>query len=387
MTNNFSKPLVGEVGKGKRKVTPPVSLDRPVKQKLHKGEYQTYKLRNDPTDANSPTYELSVAYFSSGTCEEFLIFCKNINKVLRGQSITTGPQQFQVGRTLLDGEALTAFEATANGQANETVANFTLCLNAVRDSVFPRRAVLRQKRYLRRFLRKPPTMTTREYVARINEINAYLPDFPPAVAGGAQPASLPDDEIVDLLEFGVPNAWQRAMIVQDFDPLQHTVQEFVQFCERMEQLESTEGRSPPQKPPAQPSNKNKRRREKDDPSSRTKPSGEKSKKYCLLHGEGNHSTDDCHTLKAQAKRMKATYEAQTPEKKKSYRQKEELHAIVAAQVEKSLASLQKASKKRKTSDTGEIKAFSELSISSSSGSESDDSSAISAPAREIEKKE
>jgi hypothetical protein len=33
---------------------PPIALERPVKKELEKGDYLTYKLRNDPTDAESP---------------------------------------------------------------------------------------------------------------------------------------------------------------------------------------------------------------------------------------------------------------------------------------------------------------------------------------------
>ena len=40
----------------------------------------------------------------------------------------------------------------------------------------------------------------------------------------------------DLLEFGIPNTWQKAMLLQDFDPQVHTVNDFVQFCERLETM-------------------------------------------------------------------------------------------------------------------------------------------------------
>ena len=59
-------------------------------------------------------------------------------------------------------------------------------------------------------------------------------------------------------------------------------------------------------------------------------------KYCMLHGKGNHSTEDCHTLKAQAKRMKAMYEAQTPENRQKLKNRQELHEIIAESVEEAL---------------------------------------------------
>jgi hypothetical protein len=39
---------------------------------------------------------------------------------------------------------------------------------------------------------------------------------------------------LDLLEFAVPNAWQKNMVLQGFDPVIHTPSEFVAFCERHE---------------------------------------------------------------------------------------------------------------------------------------------------------
>lgn len=361
----FSKPLTNTASSpNKRKITPPIPLHRPEKKELHKGDYQTYKLRNVPTEEKSPTYELSIPYFSSGSCEEWLLFLKNVRKVLVGQNVTTGPASYAVGRRLLDGDALATFNNAATGQ-NETVATFNECMDAVTKSVFPARAVLLQKRYMRRFLRKPMTMKTREYVARIIELNNYVPLFPP-VTGNEAPEKLPDDELTDLLEFGVPNSWQRNMILQDFDPLQHTVKEFVNFCERLEQVELAEGHSPNKKPKA-PNGKSDKKRSRGDSHN---PKHTAGKADCMLHGtDCGHSTEDCYTLKSQAKKMRQNWEAQTPDKKKSYKKKQELNAIVAEAVETALNA--KKSKKRTRKQTEkELTEFKKLSISDTSDTES-----------------
>jgi hypothetical protein len=39
------------------------------------------------------------------------------------------------------------------------------------------------------------------------------------------------NEIVNLMEFGFANFWQKAMVLQDFDPMEHDIQEFVGLCE------------------------------------------------------------------------------------------------------------------------------------------------------------
>ena len=64
----FSKPEAGNGSTARRRLIPPIPLERPAKKDLQRGEYQTYKLRNNPAEENSPVYELSVPYFRTGTC-------------------------------------------------------------------------------------------------------------------------------------------------------------------------------------------------------------------------------------------------------------------------------------------------------------------------------
>ena len=351
-----------------RQVLPPISFERPTKKELQRGDYHTYKLRNNPAEDQSPVYELSVPYFRSGTCEEYLLFEKNLNRVTTGQGATSGPNKFLVARRLLEGDALTTFNNALPAGTTETNASFETCMKALKNSIFPHRAVLMQKRYLRRFVRKPATLKTREFVARLIEINSYLPEFPPTTTGGADPASLPDDELLDILEFGMPSSWQKQMVLQDFDPLQHTIKEFTEFCERMEQVEAHEGT----KVTSSSSNKKSERSKSSGSKKRNREQVEQEvEKYCMLHGKGNHSTEDCRTLKAQAKRMKATYEAQTPENRQKLKNRQELHAIIAESVEEALKKKKFTPLKKKRKAEADLKQFEQLSIS---GTEESDSS-------------
>ena len=149
----------------RRRVAPPIPLERPEIRKLEKGEYQSYKLRNDPTNKNSPTYELSIPYFATGSPEEWLRFLKNLTKVFTGQNVTDGPGKYTVMKRLLEGEALSVFELAETECGTQTNNNFRACINDVTKHVFPARALQSQKRFMRRFLRKPITLKTRDYVA------------------------------------------------------------------------------------------------------------------------------------------------------------------------------------------------------------------------------
>jgi len=63
---------------------------------MEKGEYLSYKLRNIPSDNSSPVYKLTIPYFGTGTCKEWLKFRDNLDKMLIGQNVTTGPGKFMV---------------------------------------------------------------------------------------------------------------------------------------------------------------------------------------------------------------------------------------------------------------------------------------------------
>lgn len=154
----------------------------------------------------------------------------------------------------------------------------------------PFKCLQRIKRYLRRDCRKPADMKVRVYGNHLSRINTEeLPYVPPAAANQA----LSDDELIDILLFGTPKAWQREMDRQGFDPLTHDFLEVVTFMERVEASED-----PQWKEKANASNKNQGNKKK-------KTSGA-SDRTCLLHGPNTHPTSECRTLQAEAKRLKGS---------------------------------------------------------------------------------
>eukprot|EP00957_Ditylum_brightwellii_P141432 10775210-Ditylum_brightwellii.AAC.1 len=59
--------------------------------------------------------------------------------------------------------------------------------------------------------------TVKEWVARVMELRKYLKDFPVNNRNLTQP--LDTDELLDILEFGIPVRWRREFTVQGFDPV------------------------------------------------------------------------------------------------------------------------------------------------------------------------
>ena len=154
------------------------------------------------------------------------------------------------------------------------------------------------------------------------------------------------------------------MILHNFDPLEHSVAEFVSFCEHMEQVENQESSQGPKSILKCSTDRGESKANM--PRKKQQMERSSGKKHCMLHGEGSHSTEECRTLQWQAKKMKATYEAQTPDNRRQLKKKQEMNAIIAEKVQEALAAEEKKhlSKKRKVPE--ELNQFEQLSISETS---------------------
>ena len=130
----------------------PIALDWPEKEELQKGEYLQLKLRSNPADEHSQTYELCIPYFSAGMPEQWFKFNRDLSQVFDGQGLTTGPSRYAMTRHLLEGDALTKFNEEAVLVGNETVENLKTVMCTVAEHVLPKRAIVYQKCYMRRFM-------------------------------------------------------------------------------------------------------------------------------------------------------------------------------------------------------------------------------------------
>ena len=243
------------------------------------------------------------------------------------------------------------------------------CLVETIGTLLPRKILAKVKRQLRRDSRKPTNMKVRQYTAHLQRINSEeLPLIPPGNHPG-RIQSLGEDEILDILLWGTPKSWQKEMDRQGFDPLEQGIRETVDFMERMEETEDP----PMQKVAKKPDKRSNKGLQK-------KPPGATA--YCLLHGHGSHSTEECKALQKEAKRIKANHDSNSgggkpPYKNKSWtkkaddRKKEsqnEMNTLVkkavAKGVRKELNAIAKAKRKADddSSEEGELNAL-ELDLS------------------------
>ena len=186
-------------------------------------------------------------------------------------------------------------------------------------------------------------MTTREFAARISELNQYLKQFPPFEDN----QELDEDEIIDIVEHAIPHSWQENIVLQGYDPDDSTLTDLVDFCERHEFIEAnrndntkTKGNTTGDldKKPAARNTKSK--------------TPNKNGKYCALHKTHGHSTDECKVVKAQIEETRSKWEkGQSPKKPFSKDAKATVMSLVEKSVKASMHKILSNSKKRKLNET------------------------------------
>ena len=288
----------------------------------------TFKLRSIPADANSSKYSFKVQIIDgNATPRQAIKWGARVRKVFAGLAMNTHSDQHNLLLELCSGSAKTAYDTAA--KANRAVRHTNLRqaavdaaparnhggheddvtynariqaawdgvaepafdnsdvvagINALIEGACPYKALEKQKRFMRRKMRKPAGMTTRTYVNHIMHINIEeLPLLPPFNPG----QNLAADEIVDIVTFGIPKSWMKKMDEHDFDPFAGSIGELIAFCERMEVSEDFEKGS--ESKVAVSSSKSKKHK-----SQRNNPS---KGKWCHYHETDTHDTKDCETLK------------------------------------------------------------------------------------------
>merc|ERR1711966_427836 len=258
---------------------------------------------NTPGDSTTGKYVIKVPIYDSGHPEEWIIFTELVNKCLVGQDITTGPQMYQLVQRVLQGYAKAQFDTQAAAHGNQTAANFKAIMATMTVHVFPRYALQDQKRYMRRYLKKPLGMKVRSFTTRLTQLNNYLSSFPPD-SPGQLVEELPNQEVKELLFYAMPETWQNRMTEQGYNYLDVTVtvQNMADFFEsRSENLEVKTGIKKAKKSNNKPSKKRKAV-QFDEESSEEKKSHRS--KYCMFHGRCGHTIDQCTALKELVKSKK-----------------------------------------------------------------------------------
>ncbi len=333
----------GQNGNQKVEPSPPVRLQGEELKACTKANSVTIKLWSEPQNKESATYEITIPVLDgTETVWQLLHWTNQYKRVLEGQYITEVPSQYNMAERLMTAQPLAVFHQKMEELSVRTPENLEKCLRAVTEYMLPKRALQHQKCYPKRHCRKPLEMLTREWIAGIENINHYLVFFPPYGEGN----KLVMDDLLEIAYYGIPNAWKNEMIRQNFDAFAHTLSEFIEFCERIEQME---GKWESQKVNRKP------KTAKETPHKTSKSAKNKCKNpdkdvavpACPIHGPG-HSAEKCTTikcLKAEAAERKKNFQGsknKTWTRKQEEKKDEKQKSFVQKLIRSEIAALAKA---------------------------------------------
>jgi hypothetical protein len=207
-----------------------------------------------------------------------------VNGLIRDPAESDDEWKARRKQALMDNIALPLDDPTPN--------MVQVSLKATIKMVCPYKALEKQKRFMRCKMRKPHDMRIRQFVNHLHRINyKELPQLPPF--GNNQP--LLQDELLDIVLYGIPKSWIKEMDRQDFNPFkQATLMEVVNFCER---LESAEEFNPEHQKRKSGSTTNSKYAQKKMKYSNSKGKPSTGRKWCEYHETDTHNTSECSVLK------------------------------------------------------------------------------------------
>jgi hypothetical protein len=305
--------------------------------------------RTDPTNDHSPIIKLKFKPLNNPkTLIQVLQGILVIKQGIIGNNVTTGPLQYQYWRGCLTGTALARFHTFARAQGAETVANLLIVEHKLVDHFAPRDVLRQQHRYMRLHMRKPRTVSTRQYVGAVASLNETLTKMPPDFDDDQK---LPDKDILDIMASKAPQSHKDLLTEHGFIAQTSTIDTFVEFCERAETKEAK--RRPTYESDYEDSDKERQtKKAKQKPKARERT---RTEFFCKEHGANHsHNSKDCKVLN-DPNRDTYKKKSSNPDKYKDYKSKyQKKHAelnLLQHETKKEKAKWIKAYKNLKASDS------------------------------------
>ena len=147
--------------------------------------------------------------FDDGQPEKSLTLLRNFKTAVDGTGMTTPTGRINYLRTMLRGKILGGFDKLSL-QGNTTNNHLNHIVEGLLDEFFPLHALSKQKRAMRRAMRKPRSMPFKLFYVQLTSINYFIPLFP----GSDASKKMPPEELNEILLHAVSSGWSKQSYIQ-----------------------------------------------------------------------------------------------------------------------------------------------------------------------------
>ena len=172
------------------------------------------KLKRNPGNTNSPTYEKAFKPWDGNTAEDYCRFMVMFEEITKQVPLSTAPAKFSQMVTLLAGTSKVNWEtAVANlpEDINNTDEGFETALYEFALNYAVASARQKQRRFINRNCRKPMDMQLNIYWNRIQELNRYMEYLP------GTGAKFEEDQMREILFASLPGYVEEFLNATNFD--------------------------------------------------------------------------------------------------------------------------------------------------------------------------
>ena len=222
-------------------VNPPAIPFRREKRETSEEEVETKKLKikTDPTDEDSDELEIRATVFDEGDAEAWVKWRIQLSELIRDKRIEGGRQKVMLAKSLLKGNAREKFSnlladfAMSDGDEDpESENHFEEAIEQLGLDYFATENAYRRQRNYLRYHVFMIDMSLSDFRAELRRQNLFLRYFPiPSDRESCE--SLPDDELVEIVDRAKRVEWQRDLLTANIDPYALSLDEYYRLSSGM----------------------------------------------------------------------------------------------------------------------------------------------------------
>jgi hypothetical protein len=204
-------------------------------------EMKKMKIKLSPDEEDSEMIEVRCHLFESGEAEDWVKWRIQLDELIRDMPLTTGAKRIKVAKALLKGQAreylldlLLDLEMTddADDPINDE-DKFDEAIARLGARYFPTDHPYRRQRNYLRYHLFIMDMQLCDFKAELLRQNNYLRYFP-VPEDRESVESLPEDELVEILDRAKRIEWQRDILTANIDPYGMTLEQYYKYLEKLE---------------------------------------------------------------------------------------------------------------------------------------------------------